>query len=61
MTKSKRHPGFVAVQKFIAGKTNPKTGKPYGEAKAGAILASRTRSASASAKKRNPKLKKVKV
>ena len=49
---SKAHPAFKAAQKKIAGK--------YGMEKAGAILASATRKASASAKKKNPKLKKVK-
>ncbi len=52
MAKSKKHPGFKAVQKKIAGK--------YGMKAAGAILASKTRKASAKAKKKNPKLKKVK-
>ena len=47
------HPGFKAVQKKIAGE--------YGGnmKKAGAILASKTRNASAAAKKANPRLKKV--
>ncbi len=51
---SKKHPGFKAVQKQIA--------KEYGDnmEKAGAILASKTRSASPAAKRSNPKLKKVK-
>lgn len=49
---STKHPGFKAVQKKIA--------KKYGMKKAGAILASATRKASASAKKANPRLKKVK-
>ena len=50
----KSHPGFKAVQNKIA--------KQQGVSKqaAGAILASATRKASASAKKKNPKLKKVK-
>lgn len=52
MTTSKKHPGFKAVQKKIA--------KKYGMKKAGAILASATRKASPAAKRRNPKLKKVK-
>lgn len=43
---------FKAVQSKIA--------KKYGMKKAGAILASATRNASAKAKKANPKLKKVK-
>lgn len=51
---AKKHPGFKAVQSKIAAKEgiSPKA--------AGAILASSTRNASAAAKKRNPKLKKVK-
>lgn len=50
---SKAHPGFKAVQAKIA--------KQYGGnmEKAGAILASKTRKASASAKRKNPRLKKV--
>ena len=50
---SKAHPGFKAVQNKIA-----KSG--YGKKAAGAILANATRKASASAKKKNPKLKRVK-
>jgi len=51
---SKAHPGFKAVQKKIAAE--------YGGnmKKAGAILASKTRKASASAKKKNPRLRRVK-
>lgn len=49
---SKAHPGFKAVQSKIA--------KKYGKKRAGAILASATRKASAKAKAKNPKLKKVK-
>ncbi len=52
MAKKATHPGFAAVQKKIA--------KKYGMKKAGAILASKTRNASAAAKRKNPKLKKVK-
>lgn len=48
----KKHPGFKAVQKKIA--------KKYGMKKAGAILASATRKASAKAKRKNPRLRKVK-
>lgn len=50
----KAHPGFKAVQKRIASN--------YGGnmQKAGAILASKTRNASASAKKKNPHLRRVK-
>jgi len=49
-----KHPGFKAVQEKIASR--------YGGnmKKAGAILASRTRNASKSAKKANPRLSKVK-
>lgn len=46
------HPGFKAVQKKIAAK--------YGMKRAGAILAAKTREASAGAKKRNPRLLRVK-
>lgn len=49
--KSAAHPGFKAVQSKIA--------KKYGMKRAGAILASATRKASAKAKKVNPRLKKV--
>ena len=52
--KTKKHSGFKAVQKKIAKKSNVSM-----EA-AGAILASSTRKASAAAKKKNPRLKKVK-
>jgi hypothetical protein len=48
----KKHPGFKAVESKIA--------KKYGMKSAGAILASKTRNASASAKKKNPRLKNVK-
>lgn len=53
MTKAKAHPGFKAVQKKIA--------KKYGMKVAGAILAKKTRGASAAAKKKNPRLTKVKM
>jgi hypothetical protein len=52
--KSKAHPGFKAVQKDIAKKEG------VSEKAAGAILAARSRGASAAAKKKNPNLKKVK-
>jgi len=50
---NKAHPGFKAVQSKIA--------KQQGVSKqaAGAILAASTRKASASAKKANPRLKRV--
>ncbi len=51
--KTKRHPGFKAVQGQIE-----KEG--YSEEAAGAILASRSRNASASAKRNNPNLRRVK-
>jgi len=47
-----KHPGFKAEQGKIA--------KKYGMKKAGAILAASTRNASAAAKKKNPRLKRVK-
>jgi len=50
---TKKHSGFKSVQKKIQ-----KEG--YSKKAAGAILASRTRKASASAKKANPRLKRVK-
>ena len=49
--KSKKHPGFKAVQRKIARK--------YGMKRAGAILASSSRRASAKAKRKNPRLKRV--
>lgn len=51
MAKSKGHPGFKAVQKKIA--------KRYGMKAAGRILAASTRRASAAAKRKNPRLKRV--
>ena len=50
----KNHPGFKMVQKSIAA-------KGYGMESAGAILASATRKASPTAKRKNPRLKKVKM
>lgn len=50
---SAKHPGFKSVQSKIE-----KEG--YSKKAAGAILASKTRKASPSAKKANPKLKRVK-
>ena len=49
---AKSHPGFKAVQKKIA--------KKYGMKRAGAILAVSSRKASKAAKKKNPRLKRVK-
>lgn len=51
---AKAHPGFKAVQADIANREG------IGEANAGAILASSTRKASAGAKRKNPRLKRVK-
>lgn len=50
---SKAHPGFKAVEDKIAAKEG------ISKDRAGAILASSSRNASAAAKKKNPKLKKV--
>jgi hypothetical protein len=50
---SKKHPGFKAVQKKIEG-------EGYSKETAGKILAHSTRKASSSAKKANPRLKRVK-
>lgn len=53
MAKSKKHPGFKAVA--------AKIGKKYDSVEKGrAILAAATRKASPKAKKRNPRLKRVK-
>ena len=51
---AKQHPGFKSVQSSIAKKEG------ISPDRAGAILASSTRKASASAKKANPRLKRVK-
>lgn len=48
-----KHPGFKAVQAKIAKREG------ISEKRAGAILASSTRKASAAAKRKNPNLKKV--
>lgn len=53
MKKTAKNPGFNAVQKKIE-----KEG--YSKDSAGAILANATRKASKSAKKSNPRLKRVK-
>jgi hypothetical protein len=49
-----KHPGFKKVQTKIASKNG------ISKKAAGAILASSTRKASKSAKRKNPRLKKVK-
>lgn len=51
---SKAHPGFSAVADKIAHKEG------YSKKRARAILAAKTRHASAAAKKKNPRLKRVK-
>ena len=51
---NKLHPGFAAVKNKIAKKEG------VSKKAAGAILAASTRKASASAKKANPRLKRVK-
>lgn len=48
-----KHPGFKAVAKKIEG-------QGYSKKAAGAILAAKTRAASSAAKKKNPRLKRVK-
>ena len=53
-SSKKAHPGFKSVQKDIM-----KQG--YTKKQAGAILASKTRAASKSAKKSNPRLNKVRM
>jgi hypothetical protein len=54
MANKKAHPGFGAVQKQIAAKSG------VSMKSAGAILAASSRSASAKAKKANPRLNRVK-
>jgi len=49
----RKHPGFKAVSKKIQS-------EGYSKKAADAILASKTRKASTAAKKKNPRLKKVK-
>lgn len=51
---SAKHPGFKKVAKSIAAKEG------ISKDRAGAILAAATRGAGSSAKRKNPKLKKVK-
>jgi hypothetical protein len=50
----KKHPGFKAVQEKIAKQQG------VSQRAAGAILAASTRKASASAKRKNPRLRQVK-
>lgn len=53
MAKSKKHPGFEAVQEKIAKKQG------VSKERAGAILAAKSRGASKAAKRKNPALRKV--
>lgn len=53
-SRTTKHPGFKAVQKKIAKKQG------VSMKSAGAILAASSRKASATAKKKNPRLRKVK-
>jgi hypothetical protein len=48
-----KHPGFVKVQKKIEG-------EGYSKKAAGAILAARSRGSSPAAKRKNPRLNRVK-
>lgn len=52
--KTKKHPGFKAVQKKIASREG------ISMKRAGAILAAASRNASPAAKRKNPRLKRVK-
>ena len=52
--RSRKHPGFKSVQNKIAKKSG------VSKKAAGAILASATRKASPAAKRKNPRLKRVK-
>jgi hypothetical protein len=54
MKQSKRHPGFKNVQNKIAKKQG------ISKKRAGAILASSSRNSSSSAKRKNPRLKRIK-
>ena len=56
----KQHPGFQRVASGIAQQKNSNTGRPYGPTVAAAILAERTRQASPSAHRSNPRLNRVK-
>ena len=58
---SKAHPGFNAGEGKIAARMEKKHGlsPEKAKARAGAILASATRRASAAAKRANPRLKRV--
>lgn len=53
------HVGFKHAQSLVANHINTHTGKPYGKAAAGRILAAGARHASAAAKKANPRLRRV--
>lgn len=53
------HVGFKHAQELVAKHTNPHTGKPYGKAAAGRIIAYGAHHASKAAKMVNPRLRKV--
>ena len=53
ITKSSKHPGFKSVQKSISKRAG------VSMKRAGAILAASSRRASAGAKRRNPRLRRV--
>lgn len=57
--KSKKHPGFAAVQKKIAAQPNKRGSGKIGMERAGAILAAGARKASKKAVAANPRLKRV--
>jgi len=54
-----KHPGFERVARRIARRKNPRTGKPYGMARARRIVAAGARGAGAAALRRNPRLRRV--
>lgn len=55
------HPGFEAVSAKVANEDDPRRpGQKIGRERARAILAARSRAASSTAKRRNPRLRRVK-
>jgi len=52
--RSRKHPGFAAIQSSIARREG------VSKERAGAMLAAGTRRASAAARRKNPRLKRVK-
>jgi hypothetical protein len=57
--KTAAHPGFRAVQSEIAAGITPRRKGQTRQEAAGAILGASTRGASAAAKRRNPRLRRV--